>query len=235
MVSRIDNKSHRCGSAAGQDHGRLPGTARAVMRPTRSGHRRPGCSPDDHRRRLRRTSCVEIRAKASGLTDPAVMSMLATVQSQAHNLRAPWPVTQPGYGLRQLCLQAMELGQDPLAAAARARLEALADPVLIPLMTTRRSTPGAGQLELGRHDWVKTVEVLADGRVVSAGGDGRLLIWNPATPGADPIELGHHRSVRAVAVLPDGRVISGGADERVLIWEPAAPGTDPIELVARQP
>jgi acyl-coenzyme A synthetase/AMP-(fatty) acid ligase len=37
-----------------------------MTRHTRSGHRRPGCSPDDYRRRLRRTTCVEIRAKGGG-------------------------------------------------------------------------------------------------------------------------------------------------------------------------
>src|SRR6266545_4301041 len=66
MVSRIDNKSHQCDSAAGYDHDPLARTAHAVTRRTRSRHRRPNCSPDDHRRRLRRTTCVEIRVSRLG-------------------------------------------------------------------------------------------------------------------------------------------------------------------------
>ena len=67
--------------------------------------------------------------------------------------------------------------------------------------------------------------MLPDGRVVSGGGDGRVLVWDPARPGTGPVELGRHDgSVWAVAVLPDGRVVSGGDDGRVLVWDPARPG-----------
>ena len=53
--------------------------------------------------------------------------------------------------------------------------------------------------------------MLADGRVVTGGDDGRVLVWDPAAPGAAPAELGRHDSgVWAVAVLPDGRVVTGG-------------------------
>ena len=75
------------------------------------------------------------------------------------------------------------------------------------------------------------VAVLPDGRVVTGGGDGRVLVWDPAEPGAGPVELGRHEDgVGAVAVLPDGRVITGGGDGRVLVWDPAEPGTGPVEL-----
>jgi WD40 repeat protein len=88
------------------------------------------------------------------------------------------------------------------------------------------SRPGSGPVELGDHDAsVFAVAVLADGRVVSGGFDGRVLVWDPGRPGSDPAELGRHDgSVGAVAVLADGRVISGGDDERVLVWDMTTQG-----------
>jgi WD40 repeat protein len=81
--------------------------------------------------------------------------------------------------------------------------------------------PGAGPVELGRHEFgVAVVAALPDGRVVSGGDDGRVLVWNPAEPGAGPVELGRHdRRVVAAAALPDGRVVTGGDDDRVRLWD----------------
>ena len=73
--------------------------------------------------------------------------------------------------------------------------------------------------------------VLPDGRVVSAGSDSPVLVWDPADPGAGPAELGRHGGgVLAVAVLPDGRVVGGGGDGRVLVWDPAHPEAGPAQL-----
>ena len=159
------------------------------------------------------------RAAAADPANPAVAAMLATVLGQAHHLRPPSPVTQPGYVLRQLCLQAAELGEDNLASDLRARLRSQPDPGLIPIWTTRRASRALAA-ELGRHDGsVEAVAVLLDGRVVSGGSDRRVLVWDPSQPGSGAVVLGRHADwVRAVAVLPDGRVVSGGADRRVLIW-----------------
>jgi WD40 repeat protein len=170
-------------------------------------------------------------AAAADPARPTAGAMLATVSGQAHHLRPPLPVTEPGYVLRQLCLQAGELGEDRLASDLRARLRNQPDPGLIPIWTTRR-TSRALSAELGRHDnAVAAVAVLADGRVVSGGDDGRVLVWDPAWPGTGPVELrGPDDAVAAVAVLGNGRVVSGGNDGRVLVWDPAEPGSDPVEL-----
>ena len=164
-------------------------------------------------------------------TVPAVGAMLATVSGQAYYLRPPSPVTQPGYVLRQLCLQAAELGEDSLAGDLRARLRGQPDPGLIPIWTTRR-TSRALSAELGGHDGlVHALVVLPDGRVVSGGKDGRVLVWDPSQPGSGPVQVGGHDSwVRAVAGLADGRVVSSGADGWVLVWDPSRPGSDPVQL-----
>jgi hypothetical protein len=171
------------------------------------------------------------RAAAADPAEPAVAAMLATVSGQAHQLGPSLPVTQPGYVLRQLCLQAAELGENRLASDLRTRLRSRPDPGLIPIWTTRR-TSRALSAELGGHDGaVAAVAGLSDGRVVSGGDDGWLLVWDPARPGSVQDQFGgHDRAVAAVAVLPDGRVVSGGVDRRVLVWDPSRPRSGPVEL-----
>ncbi|ADP78940.1 trypsin-like peptidase domain-containing protein [Pseudofrankia inefficax] len=117
------------------------------------------------------------------------------------------------------------------------------------------ATPGIDPTELGRHDGpvpamytlatgngppievgrgnisVEAVAVLPDGRIVTGGTDGQVLLWDLTQPEAGPIELGRHDGpVRAVAVLPDGRIVTGGTDRRVLLWDPTAPGTEMAQL-----
>lgn len=96
--------------------------------------------------------------------------------------------------------------------------------------------PGCLQPQLSRAGpprWLseRNGSALADGRVVTVGPDGWVLMWDPATPGTGPAELGRHEGwVQTVAVLADGRVVTGGSDRRVLIWDPARPGTQIIQL-----
>jgi hypothetical protein len=123
------------------------------------------------------------RAAAADLASPAVGAMLATVLGQAHHLRSPRPLAQPSYVLRQLWMQAAELGEDRLASDLRARLQSQPHSDLIPVWTTRRASH-ALSVELGRpSNWVTALAVLADGRVVSGGRDNRVLVWNATTQG----------------------------------------------------
>ena len=171
------------------------------------------------------------RAAAADPAHPLVGAMLATVVGQAPNLRPPQPLSQPGYVLRQLCLQAAELTEDRLADHFRARLRSQPGPGIVPQWTTRYANHALSGTLSSPNGSVRAVAVLPDGRVVSGGEDCRVLVWDPARPGGGPVELGRHeRQVRAVAVLPDGRVVSGGEDCRVLVWDPARPGGGPVEL-----
>jgi len=168
-------------------------------------------------------------AVAAGPAEVAIGSILATVSGQAHHLRLPLPAGQPAYVLRQLWMQAAELGEDRLASDLRARLRSQTDTSLIPIWTTRR-TSRALSAELGRHDSiVDAVAGLPDGRVVSGGDDGGVLVWDPSRPGAGPVELGYGW-VGALAVLADGRVVSGGGEGWLLVWDPSRPGAGPVEL-----
>ena len=171
------------------------------------------------------------QAAAANPASSEVAAVIAAVTGQAYDLRPPQPVGQPGYILRQLWMQAAGLAEDDLAENIRNRLQARSGQHLVPVWTTHQ-TSRALSGELGRHDdWVRAVAVLADGRVVTGGSDGRVLVWDPADPGTGPAELGRHRGrVRATVVLADGRVVTGGSDGRVLVWDPADPGTGRAEL-----
>jgi SecA preprotein cross-linking domain/Trypsin-like peptidase domain len=75
-----------------------------------------------------RVLAVLATAQSAGAAPANVSALLEIVRAQAPNLRPPEPVGQPGYVLRQLSLQAAELGEDRLAADAQALLQALPTP-----------------------------------------------------------------------------------------------------------
>lgn len=62
------------------------------------------------------------RAATANPASTAVAAVLTAVTGQAYDLRPPQPVDQPGYILRQLWMQAAELGEDDLAVDVRSRL-----------------------------------------------------------------------------------------------------------------
>ena len=173
------------------------------------------------------------RAAAANPTDTMVPAVLMSLNGQAHNLQFTRPLDQPGYILRQLWMQSAELGQARVADEARHYLQfrSGSGPCLLPQWTTRHASR-ALSAELGRHDaGVTALAVLADGRLVTSGSDGRVLIWDPTDPGAAPTELGRPGwEVVALDVLADGRVITCGFDKPVLIWDPAHPGAAPAQL-----
>ena len=160
-----------------------------------------------------------------------VAAVLAAVTGQAQHLRPPQPVDEPGYILRQLCIQAADIAEDQLADDLLRRLQSRPGPCLMPRWTTRRAGRALSG-ELGRHDHgVWAVAVLADGRVATGGDDWRVLVWDPARPGANSAELEGFRSQgHAVAALPDGRVVTGGRYAALLVWDPAHPGGEVVEL-----
>ncbi|WP_222272409.1 trypsin-like peptidase domain-containing protein [Modestobacter marinus] len=179
--------------------------------------------------RMLATLHTAIAAQPGHATAATIASVVA---GQRLNLLPPRPVGQPGYVLRQLCLEAMKHGEDRIADALRDRLRNLLDYGPVPIWAPTRVSP-ALVLQLGEHvGQISRVAVLRDGRVVTGGmDDGQVLIWDPAHPDAAPVRVGKHaRGVWAVAELHDGRVVTGGRNRLVRVWDPARPGATPLRL-----
>ena len=169
--------------------------------------------------------------QALGVAGPGLLR--AAIRRQADSLRPPLPAGDPGYALRQLCLQVGEFGAVDLAAELRNRLLALPRPALVPEWTTRRVTT-AVTAELPVTDsWVTALAALPDGQVACADFSGRLGVLDLTGPGRGPRPFGDHPRVTALAALPGGRVVSMG-EGPLRIWDPAVPGTAPLSLPGSQ-
>lgn len=94
------------------------------------------------------------------------------------------------------------------------------------------SSSGAGTAEgadqfTGHEGLVRSVTVLADGRVATGGDDdGTVQIWDPVDLDAAPIVYRGHsgKSIWSIVELPDGRVVSTSFDG-AHVWDPSEPAT----------
>ena len=60
--------------------------------------------------------------------------------------------------------------------------------------------------------------VLANGDLVSAGGDKTIRIWNTDTARCKRVIKGHAGVVMCLTILADGQLASGSADRTVRVW-----------------
>ena len=154
---------------------------------------------------------------------------LATTQLllevQAHRLRPPSPVNQPGYVACALAWEALRLGEAGLSQATSARLQQYPEPQLTPVCTTEHTSRHLVR-ELGRYSKpVLTLAITAHGLVASGGEDGVVRLWDPVVPLDPGRVLGRHDGyVTAVATTADGFVVSAGYDGTVSLWDPSDPG-----------
>jgi cytochrome c len=72
---------------------------------------------------------------------------------------------------------------------------------------------------------VNAVAYLPDGRIATAGADGKIAIWTPGKPDPERVLEGHTAPIAAIAVSPDGKTLASAAwDHTVRLW-PLAGGT----------
>jgi RNA polymerase sigma factor (sigma-70 family) len=79
----------------------------------------------------------------------------------------------------------------------------------------------------GHEHWIGAVALADDGRLaVTAGGDGLLLLWDPATGKEKGRLTGHRAEVRAAAFVPSGKDLTAGkllasasTDQTVRLWD----------------
>lgn len=155
-------------------------------------------------------------------------AMRAIVRGQASFLRSA-PEIDRGQLLRQLCLQAAELGEQKQAGGFLLLLQSY--PGLAPLWSSRRPYRALLAEINGHAGWVNAVAIAPAGRVAVGADDGWVWTWDPSTPSVEPWRLGRHDGpVRALAVLADGRIVTGGQDKRVRAWDPNLLNAEPVDL-----
>ena len=70
----------------------------------------------------------------------------------------------------------------------------------------------------GHTDKVRSLVVLAGGRLASASWDKSVRVWNMATGACEATLSGHTDKVWSLAALPDGRLVSGSEDLTIRVW-----------------
>lgn len=80
------------------------------------------------------------------------------------------------------------------------------------------ATESAEQVLRFHSDAVNAVALVGDGRMVTAGADGRVAIWTPGRPQPDQVFEGHSGPVAGLAISPDGsKLASASWDHTVRI------------------
>jgi WD40 repeat protein len=163
--------------------------------------------------------------------NPMVTARLSALRGQLDTLDSA-EGQGAAFVLRQLCIQAAELGESLLEEKLKSRLRnaGSAELCLIPVWTTRNAyralvsrldTGGEIVNSLAAYQERGSEESVAHGRryVVGGADDGHVWVWDLEARSTAPGLLGRHlRPVRAVSVRPDGRVVTGGDDCRLLSW-----------------
>ena len=164
---------------------------------------------------------ADLHAASSGRPAGPLGLLAMLVNREGHHLRPPYPLHEPGFATRQLCLQALSSGLDQVAELARQQLAGLDGSQLLPRWTSRRTADELARTFEGHAGNVYAVGISAAGDLALSGGDdAKVRVWDLFTGEAVRTLEGHTRPVLAVAVSTDGtRALSGDADGTVAVWD----------------
>ena len=91
--------------------------------------------------------------------------------------------------------------------------------------TIGRLTRQLHSKRFGHSDWVTSVAMLPDGRVLSGGQDSKLCLWNSSGVACKDLN-GHSSAVSAIAVGDNDHAMSASYDTTVRCWNVSAKGAD---------
>jgi cytochrome c len=81
---------------------------------------------------------------------------------------------------------------------------------------------------------VNAVAFIPDGRIVTAGEDGRIAVWSPGATAPGAVLEGHSAPIVALAISPDGTTLASASwDRTIRVW-PLAGGAPRVLEVHRQ-
>jgi WD40 repeat protein len=162
------------------------------------------------------------KARDIHLADADLTALGWCLDQEAHHLRPPYPLDEPGYAIRQLCLRALQGGYSKPAKQAQQLLLRLPPPRLIPRWTSSHTPRSLVRTLTGHDGGINAVAISADGtRAISGTANGTVQVWDLTTHRQLGRPLtGHDGGINAVAISADGtRAISGSWDGTVRVWD----------------
>ncbi len=92
-----------------------------------------------------------------------------------------------------------------------------------------QSNPGLIQVLLGHTDWVNTVAVSPDGKLLASGSwDNQVNLWdisNPALPVKLPVLTAHTTPVEGLAFSSDGKTLASSSNGNLILWDTSDPAS----------
>jgi len=164
---------------------------------------------------VQRSEAINQTQRANIERNAARMQLLAMEARRAAEADKPDQIERAG----ALALESIEIARKSNRPAEADAIEAVRSSLVgLPLGVLSQGSP------------VRSLAVLADGRLACGGADGKIKIW-PKEGTGEPVVRSHgdYYQVLSLAVLADGRLASGGADGTIKLWPQEGTG-EPVVL-----